>query len=87
MIVGTVIEGCSNVGSTLQPGATPLTRFSSNLSLTCSSTSFEVHCKVRAIGGEPFGQAAVGYDHGYDTRVFCLRMVLDPAYMEGYVES
>jgi hypothetical protein len=39
-------------------------------------------------GGEGFtGRAAVGYDHGYDTRVFYLGWALDPAYIEGFVEG
>jgi hypothetical protein len=39
-------------------------------------------------GGEGFtGRAAVGYDHGYDTRVFYLGLALDPAYIEGFVEG
>lgn len=39
-------------------------------------------------GGEPFtGRAAIGYDHGYDGEVFFLRLALDPAYMDGFVEG
>jgi hypothetical protein len=33
------------------------------------------------------GRGAVGYDHGYDAEVFYLGLALDPAYIEGCVES
>lgn len=33
------------------------------------------------------GRAAIGYDHGYDAEVFYLGLVLDPKYVEGFVEG
>ncbi len=33
------------------------------------------------------GRAAIGYDHGYDARVFYLGLALDPHYVEGFVEG
>jgi hypothetical protein len=33
------------------------------------------------------GRAAIGYDHGYDTEVLHLGLVLDPKYVEGFVEG
>ncbi len=30
---------------------------------------------------------AIGYDHGYDARVFYQGLALDPAYIEGWVEG
>jgi len=33
------------------------------------------------------GREAIGYDHGYDGEVFYLGLVLDPAYVEGFVEG
>jgi hypothetical protein len=39
-------------------------------------------------GGEGFeGRAAIGYDHGYDARVFYLGLALDEKYIEGFVEG
>ncbi len=33
------------------------------------------------------GRAAIGYDHGYDARVFYLGLALDERYVEGFVEG
>ena len=33
------------------------------------------------------GRAAIGYDYGYDTQKFYLRLALDPKYIEGFVEG
>ena len=33
------------------------------------------------------GRAAIGYDHGYDSQKFYLRLSLDPAYIEGFAEG
>ena len=30
---------------------------------------------------------AIGHEHGYDAEVFCLRLALDPNYVEGFVEG
>lgn len=32
-------------------------------------------------------RATIGHDHGYDAEVFCLRLALDPNYVEGFVEG
>jgi hypothetical protein len=34
-----------------------------------------------------WGRAAIGYEHGYDGKVFYLELALDPAYVEGFVEG
>ena len=33
------------------------------------------------------GRAAIGYDHGYDARLFYLGLALDPHYVEGFVQG
>ena len=33
------------------------------------------------------GRAAIGYDHGYDSQKFYLRLSLDPEYVVGFVEG
>ena len=33
------------------------------------------------------GRVPDGYDHGYDAQKFYLRLVLDPRYVEGFVEG
>ena len=33
------------------------------------------------------GRGAIGYEHGYDTRVFYRGLALDPKYVEGFVEG
>ncbi len=39
-------------------------------------------------GEEGFtGRAAIGYDHGYDGKVFYLGLALDERYIEGFVEG
>ena len=39
-------------------------------------------------GEEGFtGRAAIGYDHSYDGEVFYLGLVLDPHYVDGWVEG
>jgi hypothetical protein len=39
-------------------------------------------------GEEGFtGRAAIGYDHGYDAKVFYLGLALDERYVEGWVEG
>jgi hypothetical protein len=60
-----------------------------DLAFSRSSISFTIHYKVRAMGrGQDLhGQASVGYDHGHDAQFFCLRIALDSAYIEGFVEG
>jgi hypothetical protein len=42
-----------------------------------------------ANGGEEgfTGRAAIGYDDGYDAKVFYLGLALDPHYVDGWVEG
>ena len=33
------------------------------------------------------GSVTIGHDHRYDAQKLCLRLALDPKYIEGYVEG